>query len=266
MLKCLICDKELIDGVASAKKENGDYYLMCKSCGNVHYVKVLGNGLTEVQRTSNEDTQETRAAMIEAAKLFAKAGVNVMEFKVGVHSEKESVEELKKETLSEEQEMQLRESYNKMQDLLPEGMTYKEYKKDFIEFKSKLEENPKEVIMDMISRTIGDIMDMSLEDDEDNCDCENCDCEDCASHPSNQEEDERTIEEVLSNSMPMFILEGTSDDGRKVIADVYSEEELFNAIEDAEDEEITIDSIKKVNLTLTEITPVEILKLRIKNS
>lgn len=260
MLKCVICDKDLTTGVASAKKENGDYYLMCPSCGNVHYIKVLPNGLTEVQRTSNEDTAETRAAMKEAAELFKKAGVGIMEFKVGVHSEKTSAKELDKKTLTDEEMKRLRDSYKRIPSFIREDVSFEKYKEDFIEFKEKMEELLNDS-MDELESIFGD--------DEDDEDCENCDNENCPFNPNHEEdpcegccgcdecdeedEEEPNVEEVFRDSLPVYVAEGIDEEGRGVIATADTKEELAEVLANAEDTNVTLTRIRKVNVTLTDV-------------
>lgn len=268
MSKCFICDKDLADAKISAKKDNGDYYLMCSSCGNVHYVRVLNNGLTDVQRTSNEDTEETRAEMLEAAKLFKKAGVNVMEFKVGVHSEKESTKKLNEEALDKDGERLLRESYNRMPEIMKEGKTFEEYREEFLNFKKEVEENPQKIVKELVEKLLtlaSKVEDDDNYDDED-CDCENClgrlfcdecDEDECEEEEYEDEEDESSLEEVLRGSLPAFLVEGINEDGRPVIAEAANEDDLVEILSDAEEEDIEIVKIHQVNLSLS---PVEVQK------
>lgn len=71
---CLKCEKELSGAKKSAIKGNGDFYLACAGCGNVHLVTTNGLGLTEVKATIEGTSDEAKAQMIEAKELFAKAG------------------------------------------------------------------------------------------------------------------------------------------------------------------------------------------------
>lgn len=248
MFKCLICDKDLTRGVPSAKKENGDYYLMCTDCGNVHYVKTLPNGLTELTRTSNDDTAETRLAMKEAAELFKKAGISVMDFKVGIHSEKQSAEELN-DVLSEEQEMMLKLSYDSLPSQLRQVVSYESYKKDFNNFRKNMKNNPS----NLLSGLVQDILEAIGNGEE--CDCEECmnqcnECEGC----NGCDEYELTAEEVIKSSLPEYVLEGITPDGGQLVSTVNNKEELAMSLAEAEESGITVKAIKKVEVTLTPVT------------
>lgn len=279
MLKCFICDKDLENGVASATKENGDYYLMCRSCGNVHYVKPLKNGLKEVQRTGNDDSEETMAAMREAAELFKKVGVGVMEFKTGVHSEKKSAKELNKRDLSDKEYDLLKMSYDNLPHPIKAKQTFEEYVDEFIEFRKRMKENPQEEIKKMLDRALSQIAGIDGLFDEEDCDCDCCDNDECENHPdyeedyeddyedeccgcgecscSDEDEEEPSLEEVFRNTLPVYVVKATDSKGRQVVAEADDKEELAEIISDAEENRITINKVSKVNVTLT---PIEMTK------
>lgn len=286
MTKCLICNKGLTNGVASAKKSNGDYYLLCSNCGNVHYVKVLNNGLTEIQRTSNEYSEETKEQILEAINLFGDVGVNVMNYKIGIHSDKKSVKELKENTLTNQEETLLKESYSRMPLEIKKEKSYEDYKEEFLRFKKAMEEKPEETIKSTLNKLASALFDNNYEDDEENecsdhdcdfCDeekcsyhpnyrncfndnCSECDNEDCLDYPEFEEDDDFediSTEEALRQALPKYIIEGTNHKGKSVITDACTKEELEEIFNDAENEGVTITKVSKVNISLS---PVEVKK------
>lgn len=259
MTKCFICNKDLINGVASAKKNNGDYYLLCNNCGNVHYVKVLSNGLTQVERTGDENNEETTKQIVEAHLLFSKVGVDIMKVKVGVHSEKENIKDLIANELSKEEEMALKNSYDNLPYFVKGSRTFEEYKEEFIKFKKLVNESPKASSKEIVSN-IFNFLNMCEEEGDCCYDCEECnyDCEeDCYENEESEEEFDGNIEELFKDALPKYIIEAIDFNGKDVIAEACNEEDLKQVFKDAEENNVVIQRVSKINVTLS---PIEISK------
>lgn len=91
MMNCLTCGKELVRALQSAKKENGDSYVMCSSCGYVHLLTTT-NGLPDLQRTK-EGSYATEQ-MLEAKRLFEENNLTINAFKTTIHGDIKSTIEL----------------------------------------------------------------------------------------------------------------------------------------------------------------------------
>lgn len=95
---CIKCEKDLTTtgSTKSAVKADGSFYLLCKACGNVHYVTVDANGLTTISSTleGSQSDPAVRAQMIEAKELFGMIGGSVSQYIPEMNGEKRSASEL----------------------------------------------------------------------------------------------------------------------------------------------------------------------------
>lgn len=95
MEKCKVCNKSLKGAVKSAKREDGSYYIICPSCGNVMRVEV-SEGLTTICRTPEGYSDVVQEMMEEAYELFEEVGIRITQYIAKINEEKRSAEELRK--------------------------------------------------------------------------------------------------------------------------------------------------------------------------
>lgn len=180
MKNCLVCDRDLSKAVRSAKKTNGEFYLMCNSCGNVHYVTVDANGLTNLERTKTGENPETMNQMMEAARLFARAGVSITGFKSDVHTEKKDSTELDPE------KAKFMETTKALGLTEKTGLTLEELWEDYNAYKEEHHHDPALMLKSLLGKIMG-----LTDRDEEECDCDNCEYYDeCGVYDEEDEEDE----------------------------------------------------------------------------
>lgn len=95
MEKCKVCNKSLKGAVKSAKREDGSYYIICPSCGNVMRVEV-SEGLTTICRTPEGYSDVVQEMMEEAYELFEEVGICITQYIAKINEEKRSAAELRK--------------------------------------------------------------------------------------------------------------------------------------------------------------------------
>lgn len=235
MKNCLICGKELLGAKKSAKKDNGDFYLMCVECGNVHYVSTDSNGLTTLERTKTGNGPETFKQMSEAARLFSMAGTLINSFKSDIHSQKEDVSQLE----------QPEEGFKKIIEMFglveKTGQSELELWNEFKDFRSKLFNCLNE-----------DESYDNEEDEEEDCDC---DCDYCNEYEDGDsyEEDEESLIEMISNH-DKYIVKIRFESDRVTEVTATDDEDLANMFTELEKRDVEVLEVYEIKVEKKKIT------------
>jgi hypothetical protein len=94
MENCFKCNEGLDDSIKSAVKEDGSYYILCKNCGNVMYITKNAFGHPIVRNTADDNSEETKAQIVEAYELFKNNGFTPALYSTSKDSEKRSIGDL----------------------------------------------------------------------------------------------------------------------------------------------------------------------------